>query len=263
MIRIGASNWSQSEIRKTLPPAKLAPGAMLEAYARVLETVEINSTFYRFYQAKTFVGWKERVPPGFIFAIKANCLFTHERQLEGPAPELRKFFADISGLENTLGPVLFQLPASFHLDLARLRSFIASLKRAMLETGCRPRLAFELRHPSWHVKEVFHLLERSKMAFCHFDIRMFTAPLVVTTDFTYIRLHGPTKIPYQGAYGKDALLPWAEHLLRWNSWDIDSYVYFDNTRFGEAVPDALILKELTGIGRAVSGGFSTRMRTLV
>lgn len=246
-IRIGTSNWAQPEIRKQLPRHRLAPGAMLEAYSRVLDTVEINSTFYRFHQAKTFVGWKTRVPSAFIFAIKANRLFTHERRLSESSTELSHLLTDISALGGTLGPLLFQIPASFRLELTRLRGFIAALKRAMSETGCIPRVAFELRHPSWHSPAVFSILQKAKMGFCLFDMRKFTSPIQLTADFVYLRLHGPNETPYQGLYGREALLPWAERLLDWQSRGIDSYIYLDNTRFGEAVPDALTLRNLTGV----------------
>jgi uncharacterized protein YecE (DUF72 family) len=258
VIRVGTSGWSQPAIRQALPRARLAPGEMLRAYARALDTVEINSTFYRFHRPDTFPGWRERVPGGFTFAIKAHRLFTHERRLEDPGAELVGFLRAIGGLGSALGPVLFQLPHGFHADLGVLRRFLAALAGASAEAGLRaPRFVFELRHPSWHAPGTWRLLERAGAAFCVFDIRRFTAPAAVTAGFTYARLHGPLATPYEGRYGREALLPWAELLRGWEARGLDSFLYFDNTRFGEAVPDA---RELLGLLAPAAGVLRPALR---
>lgn len=244
MIRIGTSNWSQQEIRATLPRARLPPGGMLQAYARVFDTVEINSTFYRFHQAKTFAGWRQWVPEGFVFSIKANRLFTHELALQDPGEELDDFLGDIRQLGPALGPVLFQIPSGLHADLPLLKRFVTTLKKR----GEGLRFTFELRHPSWHAPATWKLLEKAGVGFCLFDIREYQPPPAITSDLVYVRLHGPLKTPYQGRYGAEALRPWAERLAGWSEQGLDCFTYFDNTQFGDAVPDALTLRELLRAG---------------
>jgi uncharacterized protein YecE (DUF72 family) len=67
------------------------------------------------------------------------------------------------------------------------------------------------------------------------------APLEVTADFVYIRLHGP-KGPYRGSYGDAALRAWAKRIRRWAKSDLDVYCYFDNDDSGYAPRNALRLR---------------------
>jgi uncharacterized protein YecE (DUF72 family) len=49
----------------------------------------------------------------------------------------------------------------------------------------------------------------------------------VTTDFVYVRLHGPGGA-YQGDYDPQTLDGWAEELAAWRDEDLDVYCYLDN-----------------------------------
>jgi uncharacterized protein YecE (DUF72 family) len=72
----------------------------------------------------------------------------------------------------------------------------------------------------------------------------YKSPLQVTTDFAYIRLHGPGG-KYQGSYSDAALKKWAEKIGAWTKELKAIYVYFDNDDSGYAPRDALRLKCLT------------------
>ena len=51
-------------------------------YACEFNTVEINATFYRFFEASTFDNWRAAAPrPDFTYIIKANKWFTHAKKL--------------------------------------------------------------------------------------------------------------------------------------------------------------------------------------
>jgi uncharacterized protein YecE (DUF72 family) len=62
-------------------------------------------------------------------------------------------------LEERLGPLLFQLPPNFKVDVPRLREFLARVP-----SGCRA--AFEFRHRSWFIAEVFEALRERQAALC-------------------------------------------------------------------------------------------------
>ncbi len=109
--------------------------------------------------------------------------------------------------EEKLGPILFQLPPNWELDLERLSTFLHHLPR-------EHRYAFELRNPTWSVPEVYDLLTRHNAAYCIFDLAGTQSPVQVTADFAYVRLHGPGG-RYQGSYSDWALHQWAERIREW------------------------------------------------
>jgi uncharacterized protein YecE (DUF72 family) len=73
------------------------------------------------------------------------------------------------------------------------------------------------------------------------------APVEVTADFVYIRLHGPGGA-YQGSYSDDALAMWTRRMLSWRVHRISVYCYFDNDEQGYAPINALTLARLVAAG---------------
>ncbi len=69
------------------------------------------------------------------------------------------------------------------------------------------------------------------------------SPKEVTTDFAYVRLHGPAG-PYRGLYGSGALAGWADTLRAWAAQGRRVHCYFDNDQEGFAAQNALQLQEM-------------------
>jgi uncharacterized protein YecE (DUF72 family) len=159
------------------------------------------------------------------------------KKLKDPGVGITRFFERIDRLGPRLGPIVFQLPPAWHRDLARLEAFLEALPPDH-------RYAFELRDPTWHADEIYELLRRHRAAFCIYDLAGFQSPRLVTTDFTYVRLHGPTAKAYQGSYSDEALEEWAQRIDGWRETLVAAYVYFDNDQAGYAVRDALRLSAL-------------------
>ncbi len=210
---------------------------MFEFYARHFNTVEINNSFYRLPTAKTFDTWRESAPRNFVFAVKASRFITHMKKLKDPKQSSEKFFVVAERLEKTLGPILFQLPPRWKLNLERLGEFLD-----LLPDG--HRYAFEFRDESWVVPEVFTLLRKHNAAFCIHDFADMKIPIEVTGDFTYVRFHGPTSAKYWGSYSNRELRKWADRINGWRKTLSAVYVYFNNDPEGAAVRNALALKEL-------------------
>src|SRR6476469_8641468 len=150
-IRIGCSGWVYKHWRGLFYPEGLPQKRWFERYAEAFDTVEINASFYRLPLPATFDGWREKAPAGFRYAVKANRFITHMKKLAGCGAEIDDFIALARRLEQTLGPILFQLPPSLHKDLPRLESFLQRLT-ADLEH------VVEFRHKSWYDKDVLALL---------------------------------------------------------------------------------------------------------
>ena len=154
VLRVGCSGWQYRHWRGEFYPDAVPASRWLEYYASHFDTVEINNSFYRLPTAATFATWRERVPPGFVYAVKASRYITHLKKLQDPVDPLERLFSRAVKLRRTLGPVLYQLPPSWPLNLGRLRKFLAALPK-------RRRHAVEFRDPSWYVEEVFESLPRT------------------------------------------------------------------------------------------------------
>jgi uncharacterized protein YecE (DUF72 family) len=210
---------------------------VLERYARVFPCVEINTSFYRPHRRTTYERWAASTPDAFRFAVKAPRTVTHERRLQDPDEPLARFFDEIAGLGEKLGPVLVQLPPSLAFDAAA----------AEFLDGWRDRYAgptvLEPRHRSWFAPEVEAQLAAARIA------RVAADPAVVPDaarpggwrGLTYLRLHGSPKM-YDSAYD-DAALAAAAAALAERPAGTEAWCVFDNTRLGAAAPDALRLTE--------------------
>lgn len=105
------------------------------------------------------------------------------------------------------------------------------------------RYAFEFRDRSWFNEEVYEILAAEKIAFCIYELAGQISPWQITTDFIYLRLHGPNGA-YQGQYNSQTLSEWADAFSTWKSQGKEIYCYFDNDECGYAPQDALNLQQM-------------------
>ena len=155
-IYAGTSGWAYGSWKPKFYPRKLGASRFLNYYATRLNSVEVNYTFGKDASEELLRGWVADTPEDFVFAVKAHRRITHTKRLRGEALKATADFLDaLEPLRQAqkLGPVLFQLPPNFKCDVARLRDFLAVLPRGL-------RAAFEFRHESWFVEEVYAALAR-------------------------------------------------------------------------------------------------------
>ena len=233
-IRIGCSGWQYRHWRGDFYPAELPQSAWLDHYARRFDTVEINNTFYRLPEAPTFAAWARRAPPGFVYAVKASRYLTHMKKLKDPAEPLKRFFTRARRLEHAFGPVLYQLPPRWPVNLDRLETFLKALPRTR-------RHAMEFRDRSWYSDPVFALLERYKVTLCLHDMSGSASGKLVIGPFVYVRFHGVQK--YSGRYDDKTLDGWADWLALRAREGRAIYAYFNNDTGGHAPRDAARLRE--------------------
>ena len=129
-----------------------------------------------------------------------------------------------------------QLPPRWKRNVERLDEFLALMPTTM-------RCAVELRDPSWVHDDVFDVLRRHSAALCIHDL-LPSHPFELTTDWTYVRFHGPDAVnnrttvptaPFASARGPNAC-------SRWSTPARDVYAYFNNDWYGHAVNDARLLR---------------------
>jgi uncharacterized protein YecE (DUF72 family) len=234
-VRIGCSGWQYRHWRGNFYPAELRASDWLEFYAERFNTVEINNTFYRLPEAPTFAAWARRVPRGFVYAVKASRYLTHMKKLKDPEEPIHRFFTRAKRLATTFGPVLYQLPPRWPVNLERLSAFLRALPRSR-------RHAVEFRDPTWYRNEVFALLEKHRIALCLHDMQGSASGMRAVGPFVYVRFHGVQK--YSGSYGNDALERWAMWLGDRVKEGRPVYAYFNNDVGGHAPRDAMRLRAL-------------------
>jgi uncharacterized protein YecE (DUF72 family) len=235
-LRVGCSGWSYKDWRGVVYPADVPQRRWFECYQELFDTVELNSTFYRLPTATAVEGWAAAAKPNFLFALKLGAFGSHRMKLRDASSWLPNHLDRALRLGPHLGPTLVQLPPRWKRNTERLDEFLEIAPTTM-------RWAVEIREPSWLHDDVLNVLRKHGAALCIHDL-LPSHPFELTTDWTYLRFHGPDAInrPYHGAYGAAGLCPWTRRLRSVLDSGCDVYAYFNNDWHGNAVNDAKILR---------------------
>jgi uncharacterized protein YecE (DUF72 family) len=235
-LRVGCSGWNYKAWRGRFYPQELPASKWLDYYATVFDTVEVNNTFYRLPHISTFAAWREQAPPEFLMAIKASRFLTHLKKLKDPEEPIVRLFEEAAGLKQVLGPILYQLPGDFPINLERFERFLAALPR-------RRQHVVEFRHTSWYVGDVYDLMTRRGVALCLHDKAGSEIDEPSVGPFMYVRFHG-TSGHYTGSYSDQTLSAWADRLVaRWRAGQ-DVYAYFNNDPDAVATINARTLQRM-------------------
>lgn len=181
---VGTSGWAYSSWKPGFYPAKLAARKFLEYYATQLNSVEVNYTFKQLPTTGMVANWLAASGDGFRFSFKAPQRITHFLRLKDCADQLESLARSLEPvmIAGRMGVVLFQLPPNFKADAGQLAGFLSGAEKFKL------RMAFEFRHSSWFVEEVFDLLRQHQVALCAAESDELETPDVVTAPFTCYRL---------------------------------------------------------------------------
>lgn len=143
-LGVGAPMWANRDWVGRSLPSDTPVGRELEAYARVCNAVEGNTTFYATPDEATVERWRAQTSPAFRFVFKLPREVTHDRRLRETDDLVRAFVDRLAPLHDRMGPLMVQLPASFGpADLAALADF---LDRAPSEVAW----SVEVRHLAFH-----------------------------------------------------------------------------------------------------------------
>lgn len=261
---VGLSGWSYRQWAGRFYPTGLRPEDQLRFVAERFPTVEVNRSFYSFVSPAAYRRWHATVPNNFRFAVKGSRYITHRKQLNDVRTPLANFFASgVLELGDKLGPVLWQMAAGRRLDHARVETFLAMLPETVAAavelagerdgrvpevalpspSARRIRHVLEVRDPSAFVPETWELARRYGVAVACSDAATWPRTDVITTDFTYVRLHGPGRL-YDSSYGTKELEVWAGRLEGWAEHGLEVFAYFDNDGGARAPHDARALMDL-------------------
>jgi uncharacterized protein YecE (DUF72 family) len=238
ILRTGCSGYYNRAWKNSFYPGNMAPAEWLAFYCKHFNSLEINSTFYKFPTVRTLTNWYNKTPKGFVVSVKAPKIITHMQKFNNCDRYIADFYrACEQGLKEKMGCALFQLhPAIVYSD-EKLEQIISCIKQGF-------KNVIEFRHASWWNKNVFDVLAESKIIFCSINHPALPQDFVATTPVFYARYHGNPKL-YLSAYSDEDL----RKLTTWLSKKqnlVEAYVYFNNTITPAAADNAKTLVKLMG-----------------
>jgi uncharacterized protein YecE (DUF72 family) len=232
-LYVGTSGWSYPAWKGSFYPEDLSAKEMLAFYAGRLPAVEINNTFYRMPKSEVLAAWRAQAGDEFRFALKAPQRITHQKRLREAGEETAYFLRTAETLGEALGPVLFQLPPNFKIDVPRLESFLDVVAEEQPAT----RAAFEFRHPSWRDGEALAALRARGCAWCAADTDEEPVEEIASTaPWGYLRLRRDR------LYDDEELAGWVAR-VRAQGWD-EAYVFFKHEDEGAGPRLAARFREL-------------------
>ncbi len=236
---IGCSGFYYKHWRETFYPAKLAMSKWFDYYTRHFNTLELNVTFYRFPQLPFLVNWYNKSPAHFRFAVKAPRAITHFKKFTACADLLQSFYATINdGLQEKLGPVLFQTPPNYNFTEAKLEKIINALDPAFNNV-------LEPRHVSWWQPEVISILGQHQISFCGMSHPSLPDEVVQNTPLVYYRFHGHEQL-YRSGYERAHLEKIANQISR-NKHTKQAWLYFNNDVDTHAIYNARQMMDIAGV----------------
>jgi uncharacterized protein YecE (DUF72 family) len=195
---IGCSGFHYKDWKGRFYPEGLPQRKWFDFYCEHFKTLELNVTFYRFPQLSFLQTWYSKSPGDFRFAVKALRAITHYKKFNDTTELISSFYDTINqGLQEKLGPVLFQLPPSFTYDDEKLDRIISSLNPTF-------KNVLELRHVSWWNDTVYQKLASHNITFCGMSHPSLPNDVIQNTSVIYYRFHG-VPVLYRSPYSKDFL----------------------------------------------------------
>jgi uncharacterized protein YecE (DUF72 family) len=198
-LRVGASGFSFASWRPGFYPAGTKPADFLAYYAKHLQTVEINNSFYKLPAETTFAKWAKTVPDGFRFSVKAQRAVSVFGRIDF-VPDLN---ARVRALGDRLGPIVVRFADGKTRDDAFVEKLLDALDDDL-------EVALDFRDPSWDGIEP--LLEPRGVV----RVNQLDAP---GAGFRYLRMRDP---PYDDAQ----LAGTARAIERLLADGLDVYCYF-------------------------------------
>lgn len=264
-IRIGMSGWTYEPWRGSFYPEGLVQKKELSYASRMVNSIEINGTFYGMQKPASFISWANDTPENFKFSIKAPRYLTHVKRLKDYGSGLANFFATgLLRLDEKLGVILWQFPAFVALKDSRFEDFFGVLPKNSLEAleiakNYTPKLqdivdltvtknfpiqhVFEFRNESFFNSDFLKIMKKNNIGLVLADSaeqNIYSEDL--TSNVVYLRMHGLAK-RHENGYSEKDINQLAERIRKWTSGipvagpqllkeseklERSVYVYFDN-----------------------------------
>lgn len=233
--RIGCSGFHYKEWKGIFYPESLPQKDWFQFYSQHFNTLELNTTFYRFPILSSLENWYNISPADFLFSVKVPRLITHYKKFSDCHRLIDDFYNLVTkGLKEKLGPVLFQLPPNFSYTNERLELIIKSVYKEY-------KNVFEFRDASWWKQKIFSQLKKENITFCGIDYPGLNNSAIVTNNIAYYRFHGRPKLYYSSH--KICDLKIVADSLHGHKKIREAFIYFNNTATRAAIRNARWLKK--------------------
>ena len=212
-IYLGTPMWADPAYVGTLYPRGTKSGQFLARYGEQLNTVELNTTYYRVDRGDV-ARWADAVPDGFRFCPKVHQIISHQMRLRGAEVATERFLKAMSDFGAKLGPIWMLLPPEFGpRDFPVLEAWVRRF-------GSAAAWAIELRHPDWFrdpraLSAAMSLFDETGVSTVLTDVagRRDVLHQTLTTDTAFLRFVGNGLHPTDHPRGDD----WIERLSSWTA----------------------------------------------
>ncbi|MBN2587034.1 MAG: DUF72 domain-containing protein [Candidatus Fermentibacteraceae bacterium] len=250
-LRIGTSGYSFADWVGPFYPKGTEKGKMLDYYCGFFSTVEINSTYYRIMHPRVSWNIVNKTPEDFDFMVKLHASMTHSRDATPEQWDQYGKMLEPFKESRKLAGLLAQFPYSFKPSEPAVR-YVEELNE---RTGS-VTLAVEFRYDEWYDEGILRRLSGDGMALVSVDLPglpHLPPPVPVGgSPFGYLRMHGRNTarwweggpLRYDYTYSDQELAAWFPAIDRLGEGSGTVFVMFNNCHFGQAVRDAIRLKEL-------------------
>lgn len=243
-IRVGIGGWTYEPWRGTFYPDGLKQADELHYASRQLTAIEINGTYYRTQSRASFEKWRETVPDGFVFALKASRFCTNRRVLAEAGESIEKFLSQgLTALGDALGPILWQFMPTKAFDPDDFGAFLNLLPAE--RDGLKLRHAVEIRHKSFEDSRFIDLAHGAGVAVVFADTTEHPVIADLTSDFVYARLQDAQESIPTG-YSEGALDRWAEVTRAWQGGQAPEGLPYISAAKPEAAPRDVFLFMING-----------------
>ena len=218
---IGCSGFHYKEWKEVFYPKGIPQTKWFECYCQHFNTIELNTTFYRFQQPDALLVWHKKSPAAFKFSVKGPRLISHYKMFIDCERLLGDFYAAIyEGLGDKLGCVLFQLPKRLLYSEDVLNRIIESLDASFDNV-------VEFRDKSWWNKKVYTALKKNKISLCGISHPTLQDDVIKNNSILYYRFHG-VPVLYKSEYKIKFIKEIADEIKTCGRFK-EAY-YFNNTR---------------------------------
>ncbi len=229
MIKLycGTSGWSYQDWKGNFYPQKLSQAKWFNYYSQQFSSVEVNATFYRWFEEKTYENWRIKAPEGFKYVIKLPRTITHQKLLNDITEPAQRFEGLVEHLQDKLGMLLMQLPPKMPYLPDRLNDALGAFKHP-------EKLVVEFRTTRFFTDEISSILSHHGATFCIVDSPDIKPLPALTSKKAYIRMHGFSEW-YKHRYSPqqlESLAQLCQELEEKGAEEI--YIFFNNNIGGHA-----------------------------
>jgi uncharacterized protein YecE (DUF72 family) len=230
---IGCSGFYNRHWKGIFYPEKLPQSKWFTYYSRKFNSLELNTTFYRFPTKQSLSKWYKDSPEDFIFSVKAPKLITHMKKFNDCEQLLKDLYkACHDGLHNKLGCILFQFPPSMEYSKEKLDLILKNLNYSFTNV-------LEFRHKSWWTAKVYDKLNKKGIIFCSVDHPKLPKTIKIFARMAYVRLHG-SPVMFYSEYSQAYLKKLYSKIRNCKT----ACIYFNNTAGNAGILNAQQFKDL-------------------